>query len=245
MSPGFIWRSDMPLFESTTDLALLASALLLATLLPLLWARRRSHGVQPTEFDDQDTIQAWPPQAVRVLTLPERKACDLLRRALPRTHLVLAQVPLARFISVPTLRAHAEWLQKVGRLCPDLLICDASSRVIGVVEIIGAQENARSRKRHERMHRVLEAAGIPVYVWDDLNMPQVSEVRAQFMRRSAGEMAVQPELLGDHGQAMLPVPDIQEMLAAGDTNFANDPLQDPVASGFFDDLDMGGAHARA
>jgi hypothetical protein len=235
------------MFESLTDFALLATALLLATLLPLLWARRRSHGIQRAAANDnQDTVQAWPPQAVRVLTLPERKACDLLRRALPRTHLVLAQVPLARFISVPTLRAHAEWLQKVGRLCPDLLVCDASSRVIGVVEIIGADENARSLKRHERLHRVLNAAGIPVYVWSDLNMPRVSEVRALFTRRSAGELVEQPELLGDHGQAMLPVPDIQELLAAGDVNFANDPLHDPVASGFFDDLDAFGAgHARA
>jgi hypothetical protein len=235
----------MPLFESTTDLALVATALLLATLLPLMWARRRSHGIQQPADDDQDTLQAWPPQAVRVLTLPERKACDLLRRALPRTYLVLAQVPLARFISVPTLRGHAQWLQKVGRLCPDLLVCDASSRVIGVVEIIGAQENARSLKRHERMHRVLQAAGIPVFVWDDLKLPQMSEVRAQFTRRSTGEMQEQPELLGDHGQAMLPVPDIQELLSAGDASFANDPLQDPVASGFFDDLDMGGTPARA
>ena len=234
------------MFESLTDFALLATALLLATLLPLLWARRRSHGIQRSVDDDnQDTVQAWPPQAVRVLTLPERKACDLLRRALPRTHLVLAQVPLARFISVPTLRAHAEWLQKVGRLCPDLLVCDASSRVIGVVEIIGADENARSMKRHERLHRVLQAAGIPVHVWSDLNMPRVSEVRAMFTRRSAAELADQPDLLGDHGQAMLPVPDIQELLAAGDVNFANDALQDPVASGFFDDLDFGTGHARA
>ena len=77
-------------------------------------------------------------------------------------------------------------------------------------------------------------------------MPQVSEVRAQFMRRSAGELAVQPELLGDHGQAMLPVPDIQEMLAA--RRRATSPTtrcRTRSASGFFDDLDMGGAHARA
>jgi hypothetical protein len=176
----------------------------------------------------------------------ERKACDLLRRALPRTHLVLAQVPLARFISVPTLHTHAEWLQKVGRLCPDLLVCDASSRVIGVVEIVTAEKNARSLKRHERMHRVLRAAGIPVHVWTDMNMPSLHEVRTLFSRRSAEELQQEPELLGDHGQAMLPVPDIQELLAAGDMSFASDPLQDPVASGFFDDLEaMGTGHARA
>ena len=233
--------------EPLSGAALLATVLTLATLLSLLWLRRRGHNAaRPQDDEAPDTVQAWPPQAVRVMTLPERKALELLRRALPRNHLVLAQVPLARFISVPTQHAYADWLHKVGRLCPDLLVCDASSRVIGVVEIRPPENSLRSRKRHERVHRVLLAAGIPVHVWSEASMPSVAEARALFTRKSAP--ADGPDdfvAVGPQGQAMLPLPDIHEMLASGDEGFAVDPLHDPVASGFFDDLDAIGSSGRA
>lgn len=226
--------------------ALLATVLLLAT---LLWMRRRGNSARRPHAEALDTVQCWPPQAVRVMTLPERKALEVLRRALPRNYLVLAQVPLARFISVPTEHAYADWLHKVGRLCPDLVVCDASSRVIGVVEIRPPEDSPRSRKRHDRVHRVLLAAGIPVHVWTEVSMPSVAEVRSLFRRKGAeeaSEAGEEAELLGPHGQRLLPVPDMHELLASGDENFANDPMHDPVASGFFDDLDaMGGSGGSA
>lgn len=234
--------------ESLSDLALLATVLLAVTLLSLMWLRRRGRGITRHLPDDSlDTVQAWTPQAVRVMTLPERKAFEVLRRAVPRNHMVLAQVPLARFISVPTQYSYADWLHKVGRLCPDLVICDASSRVIGIVEIATPEGGERSRKRHERVHRVVQAAGIPVHVWTEGALPSVTEARALLRPRSAdtpsdaaGDEWTQ---LGSHGQALIPVPEIQEMLANGDDAFAHDPRHDPVASGFFDDLDAGRARA--
>jgi hypothetical protein len=233
--------------ESLSDLALLATVLLVVSLLSLMWLRRRGRGVTRHLPDDSlDTVQAWTPQAVRVMTLPERKAFELLRRAVPRNHMVLAQVPLARFISVPTQYSYADWLHKVGRLCPDLVICDKSSRVIGIVEIATPEGGERSRKRHERLHRVVQAAGIPVHVWTEGALPSVTEARAMLRPRStdhtsdAGDEWTQ---LDPNGHPMIPVPDIKEMLAQGDDAFANDPLHDPVASGFFDDLDAGRARA--
>ena len=230
--------------ESLSDLALLATVLLAVTLLSLMWLRRRGRGVTRHLPDDSlDTVQAWTPQAVRVMTLPERKAFEVLRRAVPRNHMVLAQVPLARFISVPTQYSYADWLHKVGRLCPDLVICDASSRIIGIVEIATPESGERSRKRHERMHRVVQAAGIPVHVWTEGALPSVTEARALLRPQASDASSDEWGQLDQAGHLLIPVADIKELLAQGDDAFANDPMQDPVASGFFDDLDAGRARA--
>lgn len=216
-----------PLYET----ALLAAVLLLLTL--LLVRRRQSAVPARPPVDDLDTVAAWTPQAVRVMTLPERKAHDLLRKALPRNHIVLAQVPLARFISVPTTHPHTEWLRRVGRLSPDLLVCDASSRVVAAIDIVDADGvTDRSRNRRARIAKVLQAARVPMHVWQADQLPSVVEVRRLFMiaTEAAGEV--------DHsGRAMLPVPvAIEQMLADGDA-VAYGADGDPVPSGFFDDLE--------
>jgi len=215
--------------------ALLSSLLLLLT---LLWVRQRSAAAKEPRTDALDTVAAWPPQAVRVMTLPERKALELLRQALPRNHLVLAQVPLSRFISVPTRHPHNEWLRRVGRLSADLLVCDASSRVIGVVEVRAGDETPRSRTRHERLTRVLQAAGIAVHVWAQDALPTAAQVRALFLAKGADDEELQVDTTG---RAVLPLPDIEELLAEGD-QFVHG--HDPVPSGFFEELDAVGSSAR-
>ena len=81
----------MNAFESAPTMAL---AGVLALLIMLLVARMRGRqqgkrGVRET----LDTVQAWPPEAARVMTVQERQSYELLRRALPG-YMVLAQVPL-------------------------------------------------------------------------------------------------------------------------------------------------------
>ena len=220
------------LTEPLTQTALLAAVLLLLT---LLFVRRR-HAAAPAgpPVDDLDTVVAWPPQAVRVMTLPERKAHDLLRKVLPRSHVVLAQVPLARFISVPTTHPHTEWLRRVGRLSPDLLVCDRASRVVAAIDIVDADSaTGRSRERRERVARVLQAARIPVHAWHADNLPTAVEVRRLF-KVEAEEAAREV----DHaGRELVPVPvAIEQVLADGDAAVYG-PEGDPVPSGFFDDLD--------
>jgi hypothetical protein len=70
--------------------ALTVSALLLAW----IWARRRggspsgraAKSGKPAAADASlDTVQSWTPQAVRVLTLPERQAYDPMRKAMQAT----------------------------------------------------------------------------------------------------------------------------------------------------------------
>jgi hypothetical protein len=126
-------------------------------------SQRRRDG---TAVDSGDTLLAWTPTATRILTRPEREAYHIVRKALPE-HMVLAQVPLARFLRVPTRNSYSEWLRRVGSLCADIVVCDESSQVVAVIELRlpTKQEKPRTVRRHLRMDRVLAAAGIPVHVW--------------------------------------------------------------------------------
>jgi hypothetical protein len=219
----------MDLLEPTTAAILGALALLAA-----LWLRRRLAGPRTTAAEDTlDTVQAWPPQAVRVMTLGERQAFEILRRALPG-HVVLAQVPLSRFISVPTRFPYAQWLQRAGRLGVDLLVCDFSSRAVAAVEVRTHDESARSAKRHQRLVEVLRAAGVKVHEWNEDDLPSVAEARDMFFPKAPvtaeHEVAVSP-----NGRPLIPVAEIQEMLAEGDTTDYGQ--LEPVPSGFFEDED--------
>ena len=128
--------------------------------------------------DSFDTVASWPPQATRVLTTSERQAYDLLRVALP-AHMVLAQVPLQRFIKVPTRNSYAEWLRRAGHLSADLVVCDRHSQVVAVVEVQAADEvlSERAQKRRQRLARVLKAAQIPVHVWSATALPTIDAAR--------------------------------------------------------------------
>jgi Protein of unknown function (DUF2726) len=195
-----------------------------------------------SQADALDTIAGWPPQAVRVLTLKERQAYDIIVRAMPR-NLVLAQVPLARFISVPTQNSYAAWMNRVGKLSVDLLITDSSSKPVAAVEIRGAEETPRSTKRHNRTTEVLKAAGIPVHIWQESALP-APELARKMLR---GELDSPISAFGDdasvdgHGRRALPVAEVKELLAQGDDM---DYSYDPVASAFFDDLDASAPATR-
>src|SRR5688572_28657978 len=91
-------------FPQREPLSPLLYALLVIVALLLVWwgLRARSSGrpeARPKE--NLDTLAAWPPTTTRVLTVTERQAYDVLRSAMP-AHMILAQVPLQRFIKVPT-----------------------------------------------------------------------------------------------------------------------------------------------
>ena len=222
------------------DINFIAALTISALLLTWVWARRRSgqpgkrKSTKPSRPEESlDTVQSWTPQAVRVLTLPERQAYDLMRRAMP-SRLVLAQVPLARFISVPTRHSYSDWLTRVGRLTVDLLVCDKSSRVVAVVDIRTGGQSERSTRRHDRMTQVLQAAGIRVLHWNAEALPSASEVRALFREQG---VEVEEDVIGPGGRRMLPVPEMVEVLTEGDALAQATPQLEPVSSDYFDDLD--------
>lgn len=216
-------------------LAPLALVLAIVSLSAVLWLRHRASAPRLAAADESlDTVQAWPPQAVRVMTLGERQAFEILRRALPG-YVVLAQVPLSRFISVPTRFPYAQWLQRAGRLGVDLLVCDFSSRAVAAVEVRTSDESARSAKRHQRLVEVLRAAGVTVHEWDEDALPSVTEVREAFLPKGALAAAEAQAPVSPGGRTLLPVAEIQELLAEGDTTDYGQ--LEPVPSGFFEDLD--------
>jgi hypothetical protein len=172
---------------------------LLVALAALWWLvrRGRAHDVagRPGQgaLEALDTLEAWRPTPTRVLTGQERLAYATLVRALP-DHLILAQVPLARFLKVPARHSYVEWLDRVGNLCADLVVCDHSSQVIAVVDVRMQPHQAsdRNRQRHERMKRVLRAAGIPLQVWYENALPTPEVARELLLRETrsgAGEAA--------------------------------------------------------
>ncbi|MBT9490221.1 MAG: DUF2726 domain-containing protein [Rubrivivax sp.] len=208
--------------------ALVTAALLM---LSLLVVRRRQRGqARSARQEALDTVAAWPPEAARILNVNERQAYDLLRRALPG-FMVLAQVPLSRFVRVPTRNSYTDWLQRVGQLSADLVVCDVGSRVLAVIDIRSADETARSRRRHDRMTRVLKAAGIRVHTWRADDLPSASEVRT-----SIGSVLVDnaPRGTASRPMPLIPVADITEILAEGD---ALDHTMEPVPSGFFEEFE--------
>src|SRR5258706_7203051 len=108
--------------------------ILIAAVLLLGWLWMRQRGARPgTEAaapsERIDTLTGWPPQPTRVLTTRERVAFGTLVRALPE-HMVLAQVPMARFLSVPKRHSYADWLRRVGYQCVDFAVCDMAAQVI-------------------------------------------------------------------------------------------------------------------
>ncbi|MFM2119853.1 MAG: hypothetical protein RL722_1321 [Pseudomonadota bacterium] len=173
----------------------LALAAVVATLL-LLWISKRRSGAETTQvqrgngrtLDAVDTVIGWPPEATRVMTMRHRRAFDLLRRAVPEC-MVLAQIPLARFLRVPTRLSYVEWLRRVGYACVDLVVCDPASNVIAVIEVREPEkiENDKTRKRRLRVERVLRAAGIPLHVWSEAWLPDPLAVRRLLVPAESSE----------------------------------------------------------
>jgi hypothetical protein len=218
--------------------ALPALILLLLSWVTLRLRTRQRRSSHPAS-EALDTVADWPPQAVRVLTVSERQAYELLRRALPG-YLVLAQVPLSRFISVPRRHAYIDWVQRVGLLSGDLLLCDAGSRVLVVIDIRVPGETPRAQRRHRRMQRVLQAAGVHVLTWYDGELPSLQEVRTQLTPLVGGLV---PGGLESPSRPM-PLQTAQTLaaaLAAGDaaaTQWTADDANEPVPSAFFEDAEL-------
>ena len=138
---------------------------------------RRERASAPSER--VDTIIGWPPSATRILSAPERNAYSTLVRALPE-HMVLAQVPLSRFLGVPKRNSYADWLRRVGYQCVDFAVCDKNAQVIAVIELQAdaTPPTERAKKRLARMTRALQAAQIPLIHWRSDALPSVGAVRA-------------------------------------------------------------------
>lgn len=203
----------------------------------LFWKQRRDAEARRAKqrvTEARDTVADWPPTATRILSAPERQAYDVLRQALP-DHLVLAQVPLSRFIRVPTRYSYGEWLSRVGQLSADLVVCDAGSQVLAVVEVRGNEESPRSLQRHLRMTRVLKAAGIRVLVWAGNELPTPPAARAALLP----EEATRAEKPAAVAQPAAPAPALTPTAKAAPApeEALDEPPREPPPTTWYSDLD--------
>jgi hypothetical protein len=186
-----------------------------------------------------DTLMSWQPQATRIMTVAERKAYAALCAGLPE-HIILAQVPLARFLKVPTRHSYSEWLRRVGVMCADLVVCDSSSQVIAAVDIRApeSQENDKARQRHSRMDKVLEAADIPLHVWREDALPNAIGARSAILGTSpdipipsAVPVMANPVSVGSKPPSAQPLP---TPVVIEDEGMEQ---RDPPSSTWFDEID--------
>ena len=227
------------------DLVIVVGLVLIVGLL-LFWlgSKRQqapAKGKPRAAMEALDTVAAWPPQATRILTVAERKAYTSLKAGLP-DHIVLAQVPLSRFMKVPTRNSYSEWLRRVGLMSADLVVCDANSHVVAVIDIRDeGKENERARQRHSRMDRVLEAAGIPVHVWHESTIPGATAARDLVLSR----IKVIPEAQRPAGAQAQPTahghethhPVEPDLLLDAEHHEEVHEHRDPPPSTWFDNLD--------
>jgi hypothetical protein len=174
-----------------STLQIVLGGLIVVFLLAWLWLRQRggdigsARGRQAEKTSDRlDTIIGWPPQATRALGTQERIAFGTLVRALPE-YMVLAQVPLSRFINVPKRNSYAEWLRRIGYQSVDFVICDMSAQVVAVVELQPPQQSERALRRAARIMRTLKAAQVPLHTWRESALPSVDAAREALLPRTA------------------------------------------------------------
>lgn len=193
--------------------------------------------------DRLDTLAGWPPTTTQILRTSERIAYSTLRLAFPG-YMILAQVPIARFITVPKRNSYAEWMRRLGSQCVDLVVCDVTSQVVAVVEVrpFNAQLTDSVRRRIARVHRALETVGIPLHVWNQESLPSVEAARATI----APKMPAVPVELAARRTASQAVPVEPAAVNAfedTDQNWAPDEgievseVREPTASTWFDELD--------
>jgi hypothetical protein len=224
--------------DATTALALAAALVLLVTFLAS--RRRRAPAQRHSKKEAADNALTHTPVPARVLTVAERQAHTLLRQAMPG-YLVLAQVPLSRFLSVKTNQS--EWLHAISGLSADLLLCDSGSRVLAVIDVRTAKLSDNSRRRHERMTTLLRKAGIKVLSWQADALPDVALARHQLLPlltgQSQGREAAQPA----SSSRPMPLIPVAEILAEGDQQ-QDDATMEPVPSALFDDFELVPSQAR-
>ncbi|MES2226203.1 MAG: DUF2726 domain-containing protein [Pseudomonadota bacterium] len=224
--------------------------LLAIVLLAAWWWLRRRGSAGPASgksVDRIDTVIGWPPQPTRVLGTQERLAYSTLARALPE-YMILAQVPLARFLNVPRRNSYADWLRRVGNQCVDFVVCDMAAQVVAVVEVQPRQPAERAVKRLTRIERTLKAAKIPLRVWTENALPSSGAAREQLL--PASENTVPAVATTTPAVAVAPAAAPVAALAPGATRpnpfdeLDRDSTQDemiellePPASTWYDDLD--------
>jgi hypothetical protein len=211
----------------------------------IYWLLRRRTPAPDAEApgDRIDTLIGWPPEATRILRTSERLAYSTLKLALPG-YMILAQVPISRFINVPKRYSYAEWMRRLGSQCVDFVICDVTSQVVAVVDVRppDAQVSDRLRRRLDRVTRALKAVNIPLHVWNEESLPSVEAARASIVP-SVPAMPTEIASRKASAEAAAGLAHARNAFADTDRDLINEDmvevieLGEPRSSTWFDELD--------
>lgn len=104
--------------------------------------------------------QAWPYQAVPVMSPIEKKFYWQLKNTFPDYH-ILAQVHLSQVIRPPRGKNELKWLNKIWYMSLDYVILDNKLEMVAVIELDDRSHLLkRRREADQRKNKALKAAGI-------------------------------------------------------------------------------------
>lgn len=178
----------------------------LAVLLLALLARVLMRAVAKQRVDDGD----WPFTSTRPLSRVEQVLYYRLVQTLP-DHVVLAQVPLSRFLRVRKGRTWREWHNRIDRKSVDFLVCDRDFTVVAGIELDDASHDSAIRSKADvTKGRALAAARVPLVRWRATALPDAATIRSVVdeIRRDRGDdptavtvVRVEPGLNASHIEA--------------------------------------------
>lgn len=104
--------------------------------------------------------QAWPYQAVPIMSPIEKKFYWQLKNTFPDYH-ILAQVHLSQVIRPPRGKNELKWLNKIWYMSLDYVILDNRLELVAAIELDDRSHLLkRRREADQRKNKALEAAGI-------------------------------------------------------------------------------------
>ena len=165
----------------------------LAVLLALLFASMFLRALARQRSEERD----WPFSAQVPLSQVEQILFHRLVQTLPDL-VVLAQVPLARFLRVKMGRPWLEWHNRISQKSIDYLICDRDFAIIAAIELDDRSHDAVARQKADvTKNRALAAAHVPLIRWRVTALPS-----AQTIRSAIDE--IRRERFGDVGALVSP-----------------------------------------
>jgi Protein of unknown function (DUF2726) len=121
---------------------------------------------------------AWPFTAQQPLSQVEQDFYFRLVQTLP-DQIVLAQVPLSRFLRIRKGQPWREWRDRIGEKTIDYLICDRDFAIVAAVALDDRpHDGARRLEADITKNRALAAARIPLVRWRAIALPDAATIRA-------------------------------------------------------------------
>lgn len=182
----------------------------LAALVAALFASMFVRALAKQRHDEQD----WPFVSQEPLSQVEQILYHRLVHTLPDL-VVLAQVPLSRFLRVKMGQTWREWQERIRPMTIDYLICDHDFAIIAAIDLGDRARDLMTRKKAEAtINRALAAARVPLVHWRATELPSAQTIRSVFDE-------IRRDRYGDVGAV---VPGLVEAdLTASRIDASNDP----------------------